>query len=182
MKKLLLIFVCLHSTFLTVKSQVLYQDSLVKITGYINEADSSIFFEIENVSDSVLILNEKNINFTKIRANEWAADLSLSSSGLSLLQPSFGHFMSFKRLKAREKYTAIAYSFPSPQKPELFKLFIQIDFIAVPSDFTIVDNLTYKEFIELTKKEELKIHSFKEELEISESDVNNPCKSFFKSK
>lgn len=182
MKKLLLTFICLHLALLTVKSQVLYQDSLVKIIGYLNEADSCIFFQIENVSDSVLILNEKNINFEKVRANEWAADLSLSSSGLSLLQPSFGHFMSFKRLKAREKYTAIAYSFPLPKETGLFKLFIQIDYMAVPSDFTIVDNLTYKEFIELTKKEILKIHSFKEELGINESEVNNPCKSFFKPK
>ena len=164
MKKLLLIFVCLHLIFLPVKSQVLYQDNLVKITGYLNEIDSSIFFEIVNISDSVLILNEKNINFAKVRDNEWTADLSLSSTGLSLLQPSFGHFMSFKRLKTLEIYTAIAYSFPSPPKPELFKLFIQIDFMAVPSDFTILDNITYKEFIELTKREELKIHSFKEEL------------------
>ena len=135
MKKLLLIFVCLHLTLLTVKSQAIYQDILVKITGYLHESDSCIFFQIENVSDSVLILNEKNINVTKVRTNEWAADLSLSSSGLSLLQPSFGHFMSFKRLKAREKYTAIAYSFPLPKKPDLFKLFIQIDYMAVPFDF-----------------------------------------------
>lgn len=182
MKKLLLTFVCLPLMLLTVQGQVLYQDSLVKITGYLSEVDSCLVFQIENVSDSVLILNEKNINFDKVRTNEWAADLSLSSSGLSLLQPSFGHFMSFKRLKAQEKYTAIAYSFPLPKKADLFKLFVQIDYMAVTSDFTIVDNITYKEFIELIKKEELKIHSFKGELEINEKGVNNPCKSFFKSK
>jgi hypothetical protein len=153
----------------------------VKITGHLDLEDSCIFFQIENVSDSVLILNEKNINFTKVRANEWAADLSLSSSELSLLQPSFGHFMSFKRLKAREKYTAVSNSFSLPKELKLFKLFIQIDYMTIPSDLTIVDNLLYNEFIELTKKEGLKIHSFKEELGIKESEVNNPCKSYFKS-
>jgi len=168
--------------YLTVQGQVLYQDNMVKITGYLNEIDSCLVFQIENVSDSVLILNEKNINFDKVRTNEWAADLSLSSSDLSLLQPSFGHFMSFKRLNAQEKYTAIAYNFPLPQKTDLFKLFVQIDYMAVSSDFTIVDNITYKEFIELVKKEKLKINSFKGELKIDEKGVDNPCKSFLKSK
>ncbi|RMG78937.1 MAG: hypothetical protein D6707_09120, partial [Bacteroidetes bacterium] len=165
--------------FLTVQGQVLYQDSLVKITGYLSKIDSCLVFQIENISDSVLILNEKNINFNKVRTNEWAADLSLSSSGLSLLQPSFGHFMSFKRLKAREKYTAIAYNFPLPQKIDLFKLFVQIDYMVIPSNLVIMDNITYKDFMEFIKKEKLKIHSYKGGLKINKESVNNLCKFFF---
>ena len=184
MKVLLIILINFPLLFspMTVKGQVLYQDNFVKITGYISEVDSLISFQIENLSDSVLILNEKNINFEKIRANEWAADLSLLTSGASLLQPSYGSFMNFKRLLPKMKYTAIAYNFPLPQNLDLFKLFVQVDYMIIPSDLIIVDNILYKQFVELVNKKGLKINSYQGELGIKQSELSKPCKIALQSK
>jgi hypothetical protein len=83
---IMLINIPLLVSVMTVKGQVIYQDNFVKIMGYINDCDSLLYFQIENISDSVLVLNEKNINFEKIRNNEWAADLSLLTSGASFYE------------------------------------------------------------------------------------------------
>lgn len=176
MKRILITILCCFAIFGMVKSQMLYQDKYVKIKGFLNEkVDSCIFFQIENVSDSILILNEKSINYVQVRKNEWSADLSLLTSGVSLLQPSFGHFMSFKRLSPREKYTAVAYSFPLPSNQDSFKLFIQIDYMPIPFNLLLVDNLLYQNFIDLIKNEKLKVHSYMEELRIIESESDGSC-------
>ncbi|MCC7318813.1 MAG: hypothetical protein IT219_09795 [Bacteroidales bacterium] len=181
MQKMMLTFILLHIMLWPVKGQILHLDSLVKITGYLSKEDSCLYFQIENVSDSVLVLNEKNINFHEVRDNEWAADLSLVTSSQSLLQPSFGCFMRFKSLIPKEKYTAVAYNFPLPKNPEIFKLFIQIDYIPVPSNLIFFENILYDDFIFIVKNQKLNVHSYDVKLGIKVNDSINPCKSFFQS-
>lgn len=170
--RVLLIFLTNISFFispLTVEGQILYQDAFVKITGYINKYDSSLSFQIENLSDSVLLLNEKNINFEKIRNNEWSADLSLMTTTLSLLQPSYGHIMSFKRLLPKKKYTATAYNFWTTQNHDSFLLYIQIHYMVIPSNIFIADYILYRQFIQFVRKCGLELHSYRGTVKINES-------------
>lgn len=126
------IFLIVFLSLFYAKGQTLYHDNYIKIVGYKDSAEGSLFFQIENISDSVIVLNAKNINFENVRENEWSADLSLFASDLSLLKPSFGHFMSFKRLIPKTKHTAVAYDFPLPRERDSFKLYIQIDYMIIP--------------------------------------------------
>lgn len=160
----------------TAKGQVLYQDNFIKITGYINEVDSLLCFQMENLSDSALILNEKNINFGEGSPNNWEADLSLLRSGISLLQPCSGCNMSFKQLLPKMKYTAIGYNFPLPLNPDLFSLYIQIDYLIIPSDLIILPDILNFQFIELVNKLGLKIYSYRGFLKINKNELSRPCK------
>lgn len=154
---------------LNVKGQILYQDAFVKLTGYINIYDSSLSLQIENLSDSVLLLNEKDINFEYIRNNIWSADLSLIDNSMSLLTPSYGHFMSFKRLLPKKKYTATAYDFWTTQNCDSFLLLIEFHYLIIPSNILIADGILYDQFIRFIRKRGLKLHSYSGTVKIKES-------------
>jgi hypothetical protein len=76
------------------------------------------------------------------------------------------------------KYTAIAYNFPSIKNIDSFTLFIQIDYIIIPFNLILLDNILYEQFIELKNKKELKIYSYEGDLGIKGNGINDPCKYF----
>lgn len=178
MKKIIF-YILLNVLFISdAQSQILHQDRYVKIKGYMNKSDSTLLFQIENLSDSILILNAKNMNFENVRNNEWAVDLSLLSS-MSLLTPSPAIMMNFIRLLPKEKYTAAAYNFVLKEVDSSFILYIHIDYMPIPLNVIIKDNVWYPDFYKHIMKNKMLVFSYSGKIGINPNNGGVNCIEYF---
>ncbi|MCX6350243.1 MAG: hypothetical protein NTX03_00085 [Bacteroidetes bacterium] len=159
----------------SVNGQTFYKNNLIEMMAFFNTIDSSICLRIKNTSDSVLVLNDKETNYRRINKNH-VTDLSLVSTGVSLLQPGSGDLMHFKRLSPKSTYTiTINKRDTSLINISTFKLLIEIQYLTIPSNLYIRDNILNRDLLEIIAKENLNIHYYDGKLKIDEK-YNNCLK------
>ncbi len=172
MKKIMLtlLFVTLLSA---VKCQNFYQNNLIEIKGFVNNVDSNLVVIIKNISDSVLIFSEKDMIFIK-DGEKFILDLSLRPYGVSLIPPSSGEFMNFRRLFPKSNYSIVIEN--GIEKWEdifSFDLLTRIQYVVVPKNVVFIDGILNREFISLVKKKNYSLYTFEESLKIINSKNNN---------
>jgi hypothetical protein len=173
MKKIILITILL-SVFSIVKAQVFYKNDLIEIKGYLNLLDSSLSVQIKNISDSTLILNGCEPKYFKIKDN-FVTELSLMSTGVSLLQPGLGDIMYFKRLPPKSNYTiTIEKNEDRLLDINQFNLLFGIQYLVVSNDYFISDKIINKKLVEMVKEKKMKLYEYNLNLKISDT-VNYDC-------
>jgi hypothetical protein len=174
MKKIIITVILFVSIVTTGKCQAFYKDDLIEIQGYLNILDSSLNIRIKNISDSALILNGREAKYFKIDEN-YVAELSLISTGVSLLQPGLGELMYFKRLLPKSSYSiTIEKDENNILDTRLFNLLFGIQYLVVPNDFFIVDKMINKTFVEMVKEKKLRLYEFNLNLKISDK-ISSDC-------
>jgi hypothetical protein len=139
--------------------QIILQDSFVRVTGYINLVDNQLIVQINNLSDSVIIVNGKKISVgtdTVVYKDDygkyWRADLSLlESQPPSIYLPiGPGSVLHFKRILPKRNYTAMAYDFRFPSDNDSFsksfRLKTTIEYLIVPRDVYMTNYQSYYNF------------------------------------
>jgi hypothetical protein len=174
MHKLILLFTVLFSFVNFFYGQAFYKSDFVEMKAFVINNHSGIFFQIKNISDSVILINEKEINFIKVN-DAWAADLSLLEYGVSLLPPGPGQFMNFRRLESNTTYTIMMKMESKYLNTNTFKLFIRLEYMVIPSKFNNCDGILYEDFYEFVKSNNLTTASFEGVLHIKNHDNGNSC-------
>jgi len=179
MKKIILITILFILFFSNVNAQVFYKNELIEIKGYLNMLDSSLYITIKNISDSALILNGCEPKYFKIREN-YVLELSLMSTGVSLLQPGLGDIMYFKRLLPKSNYTIrIEKDGNCLIDINQFNLFFGIQYLAVSNDFFISDKITNKTLVDIVKEKNLRLYEYNLNLKIANT-ISYDCMHFLK--
>lgn len=165
------------------KSQTLYKDNFIEMESFFMIKDSSIIVRIKNVSDSQLVFNDKDVSYQKINTT-FFSDLSLFKTGVSLLQPSSGEFMSLKTLKPNSifSFTISKKSKDGVQNISDMKISLDIQFIITPSNYIVQNNIINSELSKYVKSRKLNVSyynmtfAFKEDVNSCMKETkNNTC-------
>lgn len=183
--------VVLFSFFLfltfTGRTQIIYQDSLISISGHISVYDSCIYLKFVNKSNLSLMLNGRNINYHPLVGNFTAAELGLFKRGgvsvFTLLESNYDGFKTFKRVRPKGgKYTAVAYDFPIKESIESVYISVRIDYFFVDWRLFFPPDMTESQIIEKLEKSKLEVNTYKGILDVVVDEKNEGCFYILKSR
>jgi hypothetical protein len=163
-------------------SQLIFSNNHIDLSGYLNLNDSSIVFNIKNKSDSIIVFNDKviNYNFSSNPFDKIYADYSIiCTNRLDLLQPYGSILMNFKTLNPREEFCVKIYNIPFSNSLSL-ETYLTFGYVIVSqldSDIVFYNRMLYGNLLTLFKSNRIKPYTYN--LSIKVSDALEYCSMMF---
>lgn len=163
------------------RSQSLYSNNELEISAVFLPNEGLILFKLHNLTESDILLNERNFIVDKLDEKRWYIDLSLVSLGVGALnEPSYGTYLSFRRLYGNTENIIVAFDLPHAIEIETTTLIFQMDYILLPMDLVLIDKMQYREFLRVINASGLEVERVKIELKFEKQDFENKfCQSWF---
>jgi hypothetical protein len=163
------------------ESQIINQDSYIKLTGYINTSDSQLVIQIENISNSTLIFCTEDMTFKAEYTNpmQWSAVIGFEEPNKKInFKRSMGEKFIFQYLKPKETLAVFAYELPfltnNCTSDIPYKLFVNCEYL-ISVDYCetcLTNDIIYMVFLEQVRYEGLSVKSLSSYMKIGRKEEN----------